>query len=89
MEKYRHGASRKGQSLCLDVQGLNIAFAKGEKADPADRGRAFQVYPGEIVSIVKSGCGKSIPARCRCWGCWAVRGGSPGGTAMFQGAEIC
>lgn len=53
----------EGAKPLLDVQGLNIAFAKGKKLIQRTEDVHFQVYPGEIVSIVgESGCGKSISA---------------------------
>ena len=51
----------EGAKPLLDVQGLNIAFAKGKKLIRRTEDVHFQVYPGEIVSIVgESGCGKSV-----------------------------
>lgn len=78
----------EGAKPLLDVQGLNIAFAKGKKLIQRTEDVHFQVYPGEIVSIVgESGCGKSISA-LSLLGLLGRQGRVTGGSAMFQGKNL-
>lgn len=78
----------EGAKPLLDVQGLNIAFAKGKKLIQRTEDVHFQVYPGEIVSIVgESGCGKSISA-LSLLGLLGRQGRVTGGNAMFQGQNL-
>ena len=78
----------EGTKPLLDVRGLNIAFAKGKKLIRRTEDVHFQVYPGEIVSIVgESGCGKSISA-LSLLGLLGRQGRITGGSAMFQGKNL-
>ncbi len=72
----------------LSVRGLDIAFVSGKQLTQRTEGVHFDVYPGEIVSLVgESGCGKSITA-LSLMGLLGRQGRVTHGEAMFQGRNL-
>lgn len=72
----------------LEVRDLAVTFFEGKKGTPRTDGVSFDIFPGEIVSLVgESGCGKSITALSVLR--LLNRGGRvTGGDIRFEGASL-
>lgn len=72
----------------LSVRDLSLVFSQGKTKKQVTDGVAFDLYPGEIVSLVgESGCGKSVTA-LSILGLLPRQGRVSRGKILFQGQDL-